>query len=224
MQNQGVLHEKTGPPDRRPKPDRRTARNKRPRRKPEFEASSKTLPNPRLAPGAIPSRTLNPAPQSPELPILPMRPRSPQTDAEWDSYYELRYQVLRAPWGQPRDAKRSDEDVPNVHAMIPDHRNRAVAVGRLLILSPTEGQIRSMATAEDMRGQGLGRQIMRYLEQAARDAGVVALTLNAREDAVPFYTKLGYEVVGEGPLLFGMIPHAAMRKQLTPPAGKDAAT
>jgi predicted GNAT family N-acyltransferase len=152
-----------------------------------------------------------------------MRPRSPQNDAEWESYYELRYQVLRAPWGQPRDSKGSDEDVPMVHAMIADHRKRAVAVGRLLILSPTEGQIRSMATAEDMRGQGLGQQIIRYLEQAARDAGITVITINARKDAIPFYEKLGYERVGEGPLLFGKIPHAAMRKKLTPKAGKDAA-
>jgi GNAT superfamily N-acetyltransferase len=160
----------------------------------------------------------------PAFPSRPrMRPRSPQNDAEWESYYELRYQVLRAPWGQPRDSKGSDEDVPMVHAMIADHRKRAVAVGRLLILSPTEGQIRSMATAEDMRGQGLGQQIIRYLEQAARDAGITVITLNARKDAIPFYEKLGYERVGEGPLLFGKIPHAAMRKELTPKAGKDAA-
>jgi GNAT superfamily N-acetyltransferase len=154
---------------------------------------------------------------------LLMGPRAPQNDAEWESYYDLRYRVLRAPWGQPRDSKGSDDDVPQVHAMIADHRKRAVAVGRLLILSPTEGQIRSMATAEDMRGQGLGRQIIRYFEQAARDAGITVITLNAREDAVPFYKKLGYERVGEGPLLFGKIPHAAMRKVLTPNAGKDAA-
>jgi N-acetylglutamate synthase-like GNAT family acetyltransferase len=150
-----------------------------------------------------------------------MTPRAPQNDAEWDSYDELRYQVLRAPWGQPRDEKASDE-VPTVHAMIADHRNRAIAVGRLLILSPTEGQIRSMATAEDMRGQGLGQQIMRHLEQAARDAGISVITLNSREEAVAFYTKLGYKRVGEGPLLFGKIPHAAMRKELSPPTGKDA--
>jgi GNAT superfamily N-acetyltransferase len=152
-----------------------------------------------------------------------MRPRAPENDAEWDSYYELRYQVLRAPWGQPRDSKGSDDDVPMVHAMIADHRKRAVAVGRLLILSPTEGQIRSMATAEDMRGQGLGQQIMRYLEQAARDAGLTVVTLFARKTAVPFYVKLGYEIIGEGPMLFGKIPHAAMRKELTALTRKDAA-
>ena len=73
-----------------------------------------------------------------------------------------------------------------------------------------------------MRGEGLGRRMLEYLEQAARRRGVTSIFLNARDRAVPFYAKLGYEAVGEGPMLFGFIPHMAMRKQLTPTAPGDA--
>jgi GNAT superfamily N-acetyltransferase len=141
-------------------------------------------------------------------------PRPPQTDAEWESYRELRWRVLRAPWNQPRggDAGEDDEDV--VHAMIPGDAGEAIAVGRIIFLRNGQAQIRSMATIEPLRGRGLGQRVIEYLEQQARARGVKTIVLNARNRAVPFYARLGYEAVGEGPLLFGVIPHTAMRKQL----------
>jgi N-acetylglutamate synthase-like GNAT family acetyltransferase len=98
--------------------------------------------------------------------------------------------------------------------MIADDAGGAIAVGRIIFRADGEAQIRSMATAEDRRGLGLGRQIMEYLEQAARRREMRAIFLNARDNAVGFYAKLGYEPVGEGPLLFGCIPHTAMKKSL----------
>jgi predicted GNAT family N-acyltransferase len=143
-----------------------------------------------------------------------MTPRPPVTDAEWASYRNLRWRVLRAPWNQPlaQDAREDEED--QVHAMITDDAGQAIAVGRIIFKPNHEAQIRSMATAEGRRGQGLGRRIMEHLEHAARQRGVTTLSLNARENAVEFYAKLGYKAVGEGPLLFGCIPHTAMRKSL----------
>lgn len=144
-----------------------------------------------------------------------MTPRPPQTDAEWQSYYDLRWQVLRKPWNQPPggDANEAAEDV--LHVMIPDDAGRAIAVGRIIFKPDGEAQVRSMATAEGMRSRGLGQRVMEYLEQAARQRGVKTIVLNARNQAVPFYAKFGYEAIGEGHLLFGVIPHTVMRKTLT---------
>jgi N-acetylglutamate synthase-like GNAT family acetyltransferase len=143
-----------------------------------------------------------------------MLPRSPQTDAEWASYRELRWRVLRAPWNQPLAPDPGEDLEDQVHAMIADGSGRAIAVGRIIFKPNAEAQIRSMATEPALRGAGLGRQIMAYLEQAARARGVTTIFLNARNDAAAFYAKLGYEPVGAGPLLFGCIPHTAMRKAL----------
>jgi hypothetical protein len=55
---------------------------------------------------------------------------------------------------------------------------------------------------------------MEHLEGAARQRGVRTVSLNSRDTAVEFYTRMGYEAVGDGPLLFGCIPHTAMRKLL----------
>jgi len=143
-----------------------------------------------------------------------MHPRPPQTHAEWQSYRDLRWRVLRAPWNQPPAVDAGEDQEDCLHAMIADDAGGAIAVGRIIFRADGEAQIRSMATAEDRRGLGLGRQIMEYLEQAARRREMRAIFLNARDNAVGFYAKLGYEPVGEGPLLFGCIPHTAMKKSL----------
>lgn len=143
-----------------------------------------------------------------------MLARPPESDAEWESYYDLRWRILRAPWNQPRGSDPDEGQGDMLHAMIGDNAGRAIAVGRIIFKSGDEAQIRSMATDNRYRGQGLGRRIMEYLEQAARDRGVKVLVLNAREDAAGFYARLGYKVVGPGPLLFGVIPHLAMSKPL----------
>jgi predicted GNAT family N-acyltransferase len=143
-----------------------------------------------------------------------MHPRSPLSDAEWTSYRDLRWRVLRAPWNQPPAVDAGEDREDCVHAMIADEAGQAIAVGRIILKSDGEAHIRSMATAETCRGRGLGRQVMEYLEQSARTRGMHAIVLNARENAVGFYAKLGYQPVGEGPLLFGCIPHTVMRKVL----------
>jgi predicted GNAT family N-acyltransferase len=140
--------------------------------------------------------------------------KRPESDDEWEGYYDLRWRILRAPWGQPRGGDPDEEQEDMLHAMIGDDAGRAIAVGRIIFKSADEAQIRSMATAEDRRGEGWGRRLMEYLEQAARNRGVKTIFLNAREEAAEFYAKLGYEAIGPGPTLFGVIPHVAMRKQL----------
>jgi ribosomal protein S18 acetylase RimI-like enzyme len=41
------------------------------------------------------------------------------------------------------------------------------------------------------------------------------IVLDAREAAVGFYRHNGYEVVGEGPVLFGEVRHSKMRKKFS---------
>jgi N-acetylglutamate synthase-like GNAT family acetyltransferase len=140
--------------------------------------------------------------------------RSPWTPEEFDRYYELRWQVLRAPWGSPRGSERDELEESATHAMIVDADGNALAAGRLHLNSPEQAQIRYMAVAEAHRGRGLGRRIVEYLEAAARSAGATSVVLNARDEVLGFYTHLGYEVVGTGPTMFGTVKHSKMRKRL----------
>ncbi|AEY00302.1 acetyltransferase [Oceanimonas sp. GK1] len=139
---------------------------------------------------------------------------TPQTEAELEAYYQLRWQLLRKPWQQPKGSERDEFDEYAHHRMMVDDNGKLVAVGRLYV-SGDEAQIRFMAVIPECRGKGLGSRMVQALEQVARQQGVRRLVMNAREEAVAFYSQCGFTVVGEGPISFGKIPHRQMIKALT---------
>jgi len=55
-----------------------------------------------------------------------------------------------------------------------------------------------------------------WLEERARELGLVEISLNARSGAVGFYRRRAYAEAGPGPTLFGCISHTRMHKRLTP--------
>ncbi|ART80402.1 bifunctional GNAT family N-acetyltransferase/hotdog fold thioesterase [Oceanisphaera avium] len=139
---------------------------------------------------------------------------TPQTKAELEAYYYLRWQLLRKPWQQPLGSERDEFDEYAHHRMMVNNQGKLVAVGRLYV-SGDEAQIRFMAVAAQSRSHGLGTRMVQALEQVARQQGARRLVMNAREEAVSFYTRCGFTVVGEGPISFGKIPHRQMIKALT---------
>ena len=140
----------------------------------------------------------------------------PRTAAAWAAYYGLRYAVLRQPWQQPPGSETLPDDAaPGVtHALLADAHGAALAVGRLQPSAPGQGQVRMVAVAPAAQGQGLGQALMHHLEAQARAAGLREVVLHARQNAVPFYQRLGYAVHAPSYTLFGAIPHFLMTKTL----------
>jgi GNAT superfamily N-acetyltransferase len=142
--------------------------------------------------------------------------RPPQTPAEWESYFNLRFDVLRAAWGQPKGSETDSDDNSSTHAAIIVPDVGCVAAGRLHALTDRPGvaQIRYMAVHPAYQGKGLGAKVVAYLEVQAKAQGFDLITLNARETAVPFYLKCGYSIISEGPLVWGVIPHKICTKTI----------
>ena len=140
----------------------------------------------------------------------------PSAAQEWESYFDLRWRVLRQPWGQPRGSERDDLDAESFHLMLRDSPGAVVAVGRLHLNSPSEAQVRYMAVDERYRGRGLGIRILDGLEDRARSEAVTSVVLNARESALNFYRRRGYALEGPSDILFGEVRHFRMRKKLGP--------
>lgn len=138
----------------------------------------------------------------------------PTRQADLEAYYDLRWRILREPWGQPRGSERDEFEGDARHVAVFDADGRLTGVGRLHLRGPGEAQIRYMAVAEDGRRQGVGKAIVERLETIARSLDVATVVLNAREPAVPFYRAMGYEVEGSAPTLFGEVRHFRMRKDL----------
>ena len=140
----------------------------------------------------------------------------PATSEEFKKYYNLRYEVLRKPWLQPKGSERDEEEETSLHRMIIDEPNgKAVAVGRLQFNTIEEAQIRYMAVSDDYQGMGYGSKIVKVLDNIAREKGSRKIILQSRENAVKFYEKNGYKIIEKSYLLFDEIQHWLMEKELS---------
>ena len=140
----------------------------------------------------------------------------PKSSAEFEQYYNLRYEVLRKPWLQPKGSEKDDGDKSSIHRMIIDESNgKAVAVGRLQFNTSEEAQIRYMAVSDNYQLKGYGNIIIKTLEDIALNKGIRNIILQARENALKFYWKNGYEIIEKSYLLFDEIQHWLMVKKIT---------
>lgn len=142
-----------------------------------------------------------------------MEIKAPITDSEWKAYYALRFNVLREPWNQPPGSEVLADEDQAIHAIAVEGEE-VLGVARMHESSPNQGQVRCVAIATAAQGKGIGKTIMAYLEDQAKTKGWTEIVLEARENAVPFYEKIGYTIIAESYLLFGEIQHYRMSKTL----------
>ncbi len=138
----------------------------------------------------------------------------PETPAQLDEYFDLRWRILRAPWDRLRGAEKDEYDEIADHVTVRDQHGKLLGIGRLHFNSEQEAQIRFMATEEDCRGKGVGRALIERLEEIARARGAERIVLNARDNVLGFYQHFGYVVTGPGPTLFDRVKHSRMEKNL----------
>ncbi|MDT8452052.1 MAG: GNAT family N-acetyltransferase [Gammaproteobacteria bacterium] len=145
---------------------------------------------------------------------MPITIKQPETEKEFEAYYELRWRVLREPWQQPAGSEKDELEIESFHIMASDENNKVVGVGRLHFNTKTEAQIRYMAVAPEYETQGIGTSILEALEAKARQQQYKTIVLHARENVVGFYQKKGYELLEKSHLLFGTIQHFRMCKKI----------
>jgi len=140
--------------------------------------------------------------------------RTPQTQREFDDYFDLRWRILRAPWNQPRGSEKDELENKSFHIMVCDKNNIIAGIGRLHFNTKLKAQIRYMAVAPGHEGKGAGKLVVATLEQHARKKGAEIIMLHAREQTVEFYKKINYKIIEKSYLLFGSIQHYLMQKQI----------
>ncbi len=128
--------------------------------------------------------------------------------------YELRYQILRKPWQQPRGSETDGKEHECITALALDENENPIGTGRLQMNAGDEAQIRYMAVADVQQGKGVGGEVLLFLEGKAKNLGAKNIALNARENAIPFYLKNGYAITAEAEMLWGIISHKRMEKKL----------
>jgi GNAT superfamily N-acetyltransferase len=118
--------------------------------------------------------------------------------------HDLRRRVLRE--GTPSDEVRFEQDAwpATFHLGARDAAGALVGIANFFP-SPTPwrdghkaAQLRGMAVETGRQGTGIGRQLLDAAMERLRTAGFEVLWANARDTALPFYRRLGMDVVGEG--------------------------
>ena len=138
----------------------------------------------------------------------------PKSIEEFGIYFQLRWEVLREPWGQPKGSEQDKSDEMAIHRMVLDREGYPIGVGMLLLNSNQEAQIRFMAVSKHCQGMKVGTLLIDCLESIASEQKCSHIILQSRETAVKFYKKNGFKVVKKTYLLFGEIQHFLMQKFL----------
>jgi N-acetylglutamate synthase-like GNAT family acetyltransferase len=138
----------------------------------------------------------------------------PSTPQEFEEYFDLRWRILRSPWGQPRGSEKDNMEEDSEHVSIRSENGLHIGVGRLHQLNADEAQIRYMAVENNFRNKGVGLTIYSYLENIAHHKGLKRIIVNARLSAIGFYEHLGFIIISDGATLFNEIEHKVMQKEI----------
>ena len=138
---------------------------------------------------------------------------SPNTDKEFEKYFQFRWEQLRQPLNLPQGSERDEYETQAIHRIAITQRQQIVGVGRLHFDSEQTTRIRYMATAKEFRRKGIGGAILNNLLTLAVAKGASMCWLKAREDACPFYIQHGFSVID---VIDSELPitHLRMEKEL----------
>jgi len=132
---------------------------------------------------------------------------------EYDESVALRYEVLRKPLGLEYTPEQLGAEWSDTHLAAHEVSGKIVGILLLTPVNVQEVKMRQVAVAPDQQGKGVGAALVIASEEYAHSQHFKKMTLHARESAVPFYLRLGYQTIGDRFEEVG-IPHFKMEKML----------
>ena len=133
------------------------------------------------------------------------------TDA-YEVSIDIRNEAFRKPWGLDiRDEDLSSDQDMEMYGGYLD--GKMIATVFLAEDDKDTARVKSVAILEEYRKHGLGRYLMDFIEDLARQKGYTKSNLMGRVSVEGFYHKLGYKTLSE-PFDYHTIPHIEMTKDL----------
>lgn len=132
--------------------------------------------------------------------------------AEYDVMIELRVNQLLEPIGVPASYIEREKEKKDI--LIGAFENGEI-IG-CCVLTPKDHsviQLRQMTVRSDYRRKDIGRAIIEFAEDVAREKKFSILMMHARNQVIDFYKKCGYVIEGDQFFEVG-IGHHKMQKQL----------
>ena len=124
----------------------------------------------------------------------------------------LRDKMLRQPLNMSLFDEDLSRDANDIH-IAAFFENKLIGCALLSPLSDTEVKMRQVAIETNYQSKKIGSKMMAYCEKLLQNKGYRKIALNARKNALNFYKKNNYQVLGDEFVEVG-IPHYKMQKLL----------
>jgi GNAT superfamily N-acetyltransferase len=131
---------------------------------------------------------------------------------EYQQMVQLRNDILRKPLKlslTPEELEKEKEEIL-IGAF---EEEKMLGCCMLITVNPTTVRLRQMAVLNNLQGKGIGRALMQFAENIARDRGYKKIIMHARKSAAGFYEKLGYQICSPE-FEEVTLPHYEMEKKL----------
>ncbi|KKB38087.1 GNAT family N-acetyltransferase [Bacillus thermotolerans] len=132
-----------------------------------------------------------------------------QSPKERQDAYEVRKRVFVEEQHVPLELEIDEHEEEAAHFVLYDE-GKPCGAGRFRTKDGL-GKAERICILPDYRKKGAGRLIMEALETHAKGQGLPGVKLDAQVHAIPFYEKLGYEIISDEFMDAG-IPHKTMKK------------
>lgn len=125
----------------------------------------------------------------------------PPRKSERKEMYELRWRILRKPFGLPRGSELDNKEHQS-HCLIAIHKVSGKIVGTARLTHHQHKSKRKVAIINcvivdpQYRRKGIGTLLLTRLHKMAKEQGYHAIVLDSRRKSEPFYRSLGYQPQG----------------------------
>lgn len=132
----------------------------------------------------------------------------------YDEAVALRYEILRRPLALTFSVEQLEKEYEDLHlGCYAQHSGQLVGCLVLQNIDEKTLKMRQVAVDTAAQNQGIGKQLVAAAEAHAKAKDCSNMVLHARETAVDFYLKLGYQIEGTRFEEVG-IPHFKMSKKI----------
>lgn len=118
--------------------------------------------------------------------------------SRYDQLVELRYKILLEPLGLKFLDMYREKEMGYLHIGCVEGLDDTL-VGGLMLAPLNDEEIRMMQVAVDTKYQreGIGREMVKYAEARAKEAGYSRIVMHSMLSVVHFYEKMGYRQEGD---------------------------
>jgi GNAT superfamily N-acetyltransferase len=131
---------------------------------------------------------------------------------EYQQMIKMREDILRKPLGLTFSKEEIEKEKDNL-LIGAFEEEQMLGCCMIVEMAPQKARLRQMAVLNNLQGKGIGRALIQFAENLARDHGYRVMSMHARKPTVTFFEKMGYKITSPE-FVEITIPHYEMEKEL----------